>query len=136
MAFVNFEEIRPLIDHAEQVGGRMRVYFKCPKTQRVVEATGSFPESAKRNFAQVATASTMRVLLHRLSGLIRQYTGVYIPLGGALPAQTTPGGGTFASEVERQSAAVAAFESVAEYPGKPVRRGRFNLVDGEWTFVE
>lgn len=136
MAFVSFEEIRHLIDSTERVGGRLRVYFRCPKTGHVVEATGSFPESMKRNFAQVAAGSTMRVLLHRLSSVIRQYTGIYIPLGGAVPAQTVPGGGTFASEADRQSAAVLAFQSIAEYPGKPVRRGRFNHVDGEWVFVE
>lgn len=136
MSFVNFEEIRQLIDSAEPAGGRMRVYFRCAKTGRVVEATGSFPESVRRNFAQVAAGSTVRVLLAKLSAVIRQYTGIYIPLGGAVPAQTVPHGGSFASETDRQAAAIAAFQTVAEYPGKPVRNGRFNHIDGEWVFVE
>lgn len=136
MAFVSFEQVLPLIDSTEQVEGRLRVYFKCPKSGRVVESTGSFPDSARRNFAQVATGSTLRALLHQLSALIRRYTGIYIPLGNAVQGRTVPGGSGFVTESDRREAAVAAFQTVAEYPGKPKRSGRFNLVDGEWVFVE
>lgn len=136
MAFVSFEEIMPLIDSTEQVEGRMRVYFKCARSGHVVEAWGSFPDSARRNFAQVATGSTARVLLSHLSALIRRYTGIYIPLGNAIQGRTVPGGSGFVSENDRREAAVAAFQSVAEYPGKPKRSGRFNHIDDQWIFVQ
>ncbi|HLU61164.1 MAG TPA: hypothetical protein VKZ99_02315 [Gammaproteobacteria bacterium] len=136
MAFVTFEEIVDLIDSTEQRGGGMTVYFKCPRSGRIVEARGAFPESARRNFLQVASGSTIRALLHRLSGVIRQYTGIYIPLGNTVENRTVPGDGRFVNEADRRAAAIAAFESVAEYPGKPVRRGRFNHIDNQWTYVE
>lgn len=136
MAFVNFEDIVALIDSTEQKEGGLTVFFKCPKTGRVVEARGAFPESARRNFAQVATGSTTRALLHQLSALIRRYTGIYIPLGNAVQGRMIPGGGGFVNEADRRGAAIAAFETVAEYPNKPIRRGRFNFVDNEWLFIE
>lgn len=136
MSFVKFEEIVDMIDSTEQREGGLTLYFKCPKTGRVVEARGSFPDSARRNFATVATGSVARALLHRLSGVIRQYTGFYIPLGNTVQTRDVPGGGRFVNESDRQTVAIAAFQSVAEYPGKPVRRERFNFVDEQWVFVE
>ncbi|HEX7046334.1 MAG TPA: hypothetical protein VF275_02010 [Gammaproteobacteria bacterium] len=136
MAFVKFEEIVDMIDSAEKKGGGMTVYFKCPKTGRVIEARGVFPDGARRNFAQAATTGTARALLNQLSGVIRRLTGIYIPLGNAFNTSDTPGGGQFVNEADRQAAAITAFESVAEYPGKPVRRDRFNHIDNQWTFVE
>jgi len=136
MAFVKFEEIVDMIDSTEKKGGGMIIYFKCPKSGRVVEARGSFPESMRRGFARTASDSTARALLNQLSGLIRRYTGIYVPLGNAFNTSDKPGGGEFVNESDRQAAAIAAFETIAEYPGKPVRSGRFNQVDGQWTFVE
>lgn len=136
MPFVSFDQVLPLIDSSEQVGGRMRMYFKCPQSGRIVEAWGNFPESARRNFAQVATGATSRALLHQLSALIHRYTKIYIPLGSAVQGRTVPGGSSFVSEDDRRAAAIAAFESVAEYPGKAKRAGRFNFIDDQWIFVE
>lgn len=136
MAFVEFEEIKHLIDSAEKKGGGMTLYFKCPKTGRVVEARGSFPEGMRRGFARTATDSTARALLNQLSALIRRYTGIYIPLGNAFNTSDKPGGGEFVNEADRQAAAISAFESVAEYPGKPVKSARFNFVEEQWVFVE
>lgn len=129
MAFVTFEEIVDLIDSTEQRGGGMTVYFKCPRSGRIVEARGAIS-------CRWPAAARYVALLHRLSGVIRQYTGIYIPLGNTVENRTVPGDGRFVNEADRRAAAIAAFESVAEYPGKPVRRGRFNHIDNQWTYVE
>lgn len=137
MAFVKFEDIVDLIDSTEPDGGGLKVYFKCRQTGRVVEARGRYPDSRRRRFAQVASGSTARALLHRLSGLIHRYIGIYIPLGNAFQVNDVPGGGDgFVNEEDRRAAAVAAFESVAEYPGKRQRSGRFNAIDNQWIFIE
>lgn len=137
MSFVTFDEIVNLIDSTEQRPGGMTVYFKCPNTGRVVEAHGSFPDSGRRRFAQVAAGSTARALLHQLSALIRRYTGLYIPLGNAFQVHDVPGGGSgFVNEADRRAAAIAAFQSVAQYPGKPVQHARFNFVENQWRFIE
>lgn len=137
MPFANFSEIRPLIDGTEHKPGGLTVYFKCPRTGRIVEARGSFPDSRTRRFAQMAAGSTARALLHRLSGIIRRLTGIYIPLGNAFQAGDLPGAGSgFATDADREAAAVDAFRSVALYPGMPKQRGRFNFEDGQWVFIE
>lgn len=137
MAFVKFEDIVDLIDSTEQKEGGLTVYFKCAKTGRVTEARGSFPDSRRRRFAQVAASSTVRALLNQLSAVIRRYTGIYIPLGNAMQTHDVPGGGSgFATEADRQAAAIAAFQSVAQYPGKPRQRGKFNFESGQWIFIE
>ena len=137
MPFASFSDISPLIDDIEQKPGGLTVYFKCPRTGRVVEARGSLPDSRSRRFTQTAVGSLARVLLHRLSGVIRRLTGIYVPLGNAFQTHDVPGGGSgFATEADRQAAAVDAFRSVAQYPGKPRLRGRFNFEDGQWVFIE
>ena len=137
MPFVSFDEIRSLIDGTEQKPGGLTVYFKCPRTGRIVEARGIFPDSRRRRFAQTAAGSVARALLHQLSGIVRRLTGIYIPLGNAFQTHDVPGGGSgFATESDRQAATLAAFRSVAQYPGTPRLRGRFNFEDGQWVFIE
>jgi hypothetical protein len=137
MPFANFNEIRALIDGTEHKPGGLTVYFKCPRTGRIVEARGSFPDSRRRRFAQTAAGSIARALLHQLSGIVRRLTGIYIPLGNAFQVQDVPGaGGDFTTEDDRQAAAVDAFRSVARYPGTPRQRGRFNFEEGQWVFIE
>ncbi|KQT09378.1 hypothetical protein [Ramlibacter sp. Leaf400] len=137
MPFANFSDIRSLIDGTEQKPGGLTVHFKCPGSGRIVEASGSFPDSPARRFTQTAVGSTLRALLHQLSGVIRRRTGIYIPLGNAFQTHDVPGGGSgFATESDRQAATLAAFRSVAQHPGMPRLRGRFNFEDGRWVFVE
>ena len=137
MPFANFSDIRSLIDSIEQKPGGLTVWFKCPRTGRVVEARGTFPDSRTRRFAQTAAGSIVRALLHQLSGVIRRHTGIYVPLGNAFQTHDVPGGGSgFATEADRQSAAVHAFRSVAQHPGMPRLPGRFNFEDGQWVFIE
>lgn len=137
MPFADFSDIRSLIDDIEPKPGGLTVYFKCPATGRIVEARGSFPDSRTRRFTQTAAGGIARALLHQLSGAIRRLTGIYIPLGNAFQTHDVPGGGSgFATEADRQAAAVEAFRSVARYPGMPRQSGRFNFEDGRWVFVE
>lgn len=137
MPFANFGDIRPLIDCIEQKPGGLTVYFKCPRTGRVVESRGTYPDSRTRRFAQTAAGSVVRALLHQLSGVIRRLTGIYIPLGNAFQTHDVPGGGSgFATEADREAATVHAFRLVAQHPGMPRQRGRFNFEDGQWVFIE
>lgn len=137
MPLASFSDIAALIDSTEPKPGGLTVYFKCPRSGRVVEARGSFPDSATRRFTQTTVGSIARVLLHRLSGVIRRLTGVYVPLGNAFQTHDIPGGGSgFATDADRRAATVDAFRSVAQYPGMPRQRGRFNFEDGQWVFVE
>ena len=137
MPFATFSEISPMIDCTEQRQGGLKVFFKCPKTGRVVESRGSFPDSQTRRFAQTAVGSVVRALLNRLSGLIRRQTGIYIPLGNAFRTHDVPGGSSgFATEADWQAATVEAFRSVAQHPGMQRQRGKFNFEDGQWVFIE
>lgn len=137
MPLAQFGDIRSLIDCIEDKPGGLTVWFKCPRTGRVVEARGAYPDSRTRRFTQVAAGSVVRALLHQLSGVIRRFTGIYVPLGNAFQTHDVPGGGSgFATEADRQAAAVHAFRSVAQHPGMPRLRGRFNFEDGQWVFIE
>jgi hypothetical protein len=137
MPFASFSDIAALVDATEQSSGGLTVYFRCPRSGRVVQARGPFPDSTSRRFTQAAVGSIARSLLHRLSGVIRRHTGIYIPLGNVVRSHDIPGGdGTFATEADRQAATVAAFRSIAQHPGTPRQRGRFNLDGGQWVFVE
>ena len=137
MPFASFGDIRSLIDGVEPRPGGLTVHFRCPRTGRVVEARGSFPDSRSRRFTQTAVGSIARALLHQLSGVIRRRTGIYIPLGNAFQTHDVPGGGgDFATQADREAATLHAFRSVAQHPGMPRLRGRFNFEDGQWVFIE
>lgn len=132
MAYVNFEEIQPLLDHVEQDGGGMKCWFKCPQTGTVVEARGNIPRTLAHGMVNEAARGVFRGVLSRISTEIRKLTGFYIPLGAA--ANTANRGNTIASEAGKQAAIVDAFEKVAVYPGKPVEPKRFNFIDNTWTY--
>ena len=137
MPLAQFSDIRSLIDCIEEKPGGLTVWFKCPRTGRVVEARGILPDTRTRRFTQIATGSVVRALLHQLSGVIRRLTGIYVPLGNASqPDDVRGGGGGFATEADRQAATVHAFRSVAQHPGMPRLRGRFNFEEGQWVFIE
>ncbi len=133
MPYVSYDEIEHLIDHAEHDGGRMKVMFACPHSQQVVQATGLIPRNFAHGLADDAAQGLVRQLLHMLTQLIRQLTGMYISFGRA--ANGVNRGHVLATADDKRNAVVAAFESVAEYPGKPRRPGRFNHQDGAWVFV-
>lgn len=135
MAYVTFEEIRHLVDSQTQERGTMRVYFKCPVSGHVEEATGVIPQSVGNKVANEATQSGIRHLLSMVTQFIKQLTGVYIPLGNTTASTSLNGGRAYASEEAKQAGVIAAFETKSEYPGKPTKLNRFNKINNEWQYV-
>lgn len=134
MSFVTYQEIESLIDHAEQDGGRMRCYFKCPASGLVVEGYGNMPRSLGGRVRQDATNSLMRQLFQMLTNIIRQTTGLYFNFGTS--ATTAGGVAQVATQAEKEAGVVDAFEKLAVYPNKPQQRKRFNHIEGAWVYVE
>lgn len=134
MAFVNYQEIQHLVDHAERDNSRMRVYFKCPETGVVVEEYGSLPNNIGNRVRKDATDSMIRQLAQLIARLIRQYTGLYFNFGAS--ANAAGGSVTSYSEADQQIAIVNAFEKKAVYPQKPQENKRFNFIDGAWIYIQ
>lgn len=136
MSYVTYAEIESLVDSKQPKEGTVIVYFKCPKTGHVEEARGVISQSVGNKLANEATQGGIRFLTATVSRIIRQLTGVHLPIGNSASSTSLNSGRAFNSEEAIREGVINAFEKVSVYPGKPIKNGCFNKLPEEgWVFV-
>lgn len=132
MAFVTYDEIESLIDHAEQKLNSMVCYFKCPVSGKIIESTAGIPAAAGHEIKNQVAQGVWRHAMRQIQVVVRQLTGIHLPISGG-GASGHFGQNSIASESSKREAIVLAFEHKAVYPGKEPRVGWFHHVDGQWV---